>query len=123
MSRRFAAFVLALMLSCYGFAVLAQSVAGIDRTGGSVATCTTPLNGASSSDPLSNDHAVDAADDAASHDKTGAEHAELVSAWQHLPAPLLLSEPPPGLASTPLRSPFLERPKRPPRSLATAFLA
>jgi hypothetical protein len=119
MSRRFAAFVLALMLSCYGFAVLAQSVAGIDRAGGSAATC---VSGAALSDPAaSNDEAMDAADDAASHDKTGSEHAELVSAWQHAPALVLLSEPPPGLASTPVRSPFLERPKRPPRS--TAFVA
>ena len=114
MSRWFAATVLAIMLSCYGFAVFAQNMVGAGHAGDETPTCVTSVS-------LSND-AMDASDELASHDEAGSEHAELVDARYPAPAPLLLSEQPRGLALTSTLSPLLERPKRPPRG-TTALVA
>jgi hypothetical protein len=117
MSRWFAAFVLAIMLSCYGFAVFAQGLVGAaGHAGGGTQACVTSVS-------LSDAHAGDAmevAEDLPSHDEAGSEHAELVDGRHPAPAPLLLSEQPRGLALTSTLSPLLDRPKRPPRGTALA---
>jgi hypothetical protein len=119
MSRWFAATVLAIMLSCYGFAVFAQGMVGAGHAGGETPACVTSV---SLSDALAANDAMDASDELASHDEAGSEHAELVDARYPAPAPLLLSEQPRGLALTSTLSPLLERPKRPPRG-STALVA
>jgi hypothetical protein len=117
MSRWFAAFVLAIMLSCYGFAVFAQGLVGAGHAGdGGTQACVTSVS-------LSDAHAGDAmevAEDLPFHDEAGSEHAELVDGRHPAPAPLLLSQQPRGLALTSTLSPLLDRPKRPPRGTALA---
>jgi len=65
--------------------------------------------------------ADEASDDALSLDEAGSEHAELVNARNDAPALLRFTEQPPKLGLTTTVSPFLARPKRPPR--AAAFVA
>lgn len=134
MSRWFTATVLAFMLSCYGFAVLAHSMTG----GGHVqadlqsAKTTQVAKVLESSMALSDssdggvtvtaDADADAAsDDSASVDEAGSEHAELVDARNGAPALLRFTEQPPKLGLTTTVAPFLARPKRPPR--AASFVA
>lgn len=123
MSRWFAATVLSILLSCFGFAVFAQGLAGAAHTRDGAQSCVTSLALSDTSD-ASKAQAGDAtelADELPSADEAGAEHAELVDARHPAPAPLLLSQQPRALALTPALSPLLDRPKRPPRG--TAFAA
>jgi hypothetical protein len=117
MSRWFAAAVLSIMLSCYGFAVLAHSMIGAGHSHGEpqAATLVVALSDAPAG------AADEASDDALSLDEAGSEHAELVNARNDAPALLRFTEQPPKLGLTTTVSPFLARPKRPPR--AAAFVA
>lgn len=134
MYRWFAATVLAIMLSCYGFAVLAHNMIGAGHSHAQQAqssqttlTSKTLVAAASLADEALSDgqtlvaDADSASDDANSLDEAGSEHAELVDARNDIPLPLLLSEQPPKLGLTTTVSPFLARPKRPPR--AASFVA
>jgi len=134
MYRWFAATVLAIMLSCYGFAVLAHNMIGAGHSHAQQAhssqttlTSKTLVAAASLADGALSDgktlvaDADPAPDDANSLDEAGSEHAELVDARNDIPLPLLLSEQPPKLGLTTTVSPFLARPKRPPR--AALFVA
>jgi hypothetical protein len=122
MSRWFAATVLAIMLSCYGFAVLAHNMIGAGHSHDPSAQATaqtTTVTAVSLADVLADTKVADAdsaSDDANSVDEAGSEHAELVDARNDTPLPLLLSEQPPKLGLTTTVSPFLARPKRPPRA-------
>ncbi|MGJ7529644.1 hypothetical protein [Variovorax sp. GB1P17] len=125
MSRWFAATVLALMLSCYGFAVLAHNLIGVghsygnNQTSSQVSQVEQPLvTIVSLADATTVGDADSASDDATNIDEAGSEHAELVDARNDVRLPQRLSEEPPKLGLTTTISPFLERPKRPPR-LAT----
>lgn len=134
MYRWFAATVLAIMLSCYGFAVLAHNMIGAGHSHAQQAqssqttlTSKTLVAATSLADEALADgqtlvaDADSASDDANSLDEAGSEHAELVDARNDIPLPLLLSEQPPKLGLTTTVSPFLARPKRPPR--AASFVA
>lgn len=134
MYRWFAATVLAIMLSCYGFAVLAHNMIGAGHSHAQQAqssqttlTSKTLVAAVSLADKALSDgntlvaDADPASDDANSVDEAGSEHAELVDARNDIPLPLLLSEQPPKLGLTTTVSPFLARPKRPPR--AALFVA
>ncbi len=141
MYRWFAATVLAIMLSCYGFAVLAHNMIGAGHSHAQQAqssqttlTSKTLVAATSLADEAlsdgqtlvadadsASDDANSASDDANSLDEAGSEHAELVDARNDIPLPLLLSEQPPKLGLTTTVSPFLARPKRPPR--AASFVA
>ncbi|EJL80168.1 hypothetical protein ACCC97_27620 [Variovorax sp. Varisp85] len=105
------------MLSCYGFAVLAHSMIGAGHSHGEsqAATLVVALSDAPAG------AADEASDDALSLDEAGSEHAELVNARNDAPALLRFTEQPPKLGLTTTVSPFLARPKRPPR--AAAFVA
>lgn len=129
MYRWFAATVLAIMLSCYGFAVLAHNMIGAGHSHAQQAqssqttlTSKTLVAATSLADEALSDgqtlvaDADSASDDANSLDEAGSEHAELVDARNDIPLPLLLSEQPPKLGLTTTVSPFLARPKRPPRA-------
>jgi hypothetical protein len=137
MSRWFTATVLAFMLSCYGFAVLAHSVIGgghaqVEQTahtspGASAMQVAKAMMGnaalADAAD-ISADAGPDAdaaSDDSLSVDEAGSEHAELVDARNGAPALLRFTEQPPKLGLTTTVAPFLARPKRPPR--AASFVA
>lgn len=114
------------MLSCYGFAVLAHNMIGAGHSHSQsthTSQTTQPLVAAVSlaDDLLAGDKALvadadSASDDANSVDEAGSEHAELVDARNDTPLRLLLSEQPPKLGLTTTVSPFLARPKRPPRA-------
>ena len=133
MYRWFAATVLAIMLSCYGFAVLAHKIgaghshAQQAQSSQTTLTSKTLVAATSLADEALSDgqtlvaDADSASDDANSLDEAGSEHAELVDARNDIPLPLLLSEQPPKLGLTTTVSPFLARPKRPPR--AASFVA
>lgn len=127
MSRWFAATVLSIMLSCYGFAVLAHSMIGGGHShGGDSQTAALVVSVAlpDASAEASRAPAVDAdkaSDDSLSVDEAGSEHAELVDARNSAPALLRFTEQPPKLGLTTTVSPFLARPKRPPR--AASFVA
>ncbi|MBN8755921.1 MAG: hypothetical protein BGP22_27065 [Variovorax sp. 67-131] len=122
------------MLSCYGFAVLAHNMIGAGHSHAQQAqssqttlTSKTLVAATSLADEALSDgqtlvaDADSASDDANSLDEAGSEHAELVDARNDIPLPLLLSEQPPKLGLTTTVSPFLARPKRPPR--AASFVA
>ena len=120
MSRWFAATVLSILLSCFGFAVSAQGLVGAAHTSDGAQSCVTSMALSDVSD-TAKAHAGDAtelADELPFHDEAGSEHAELVDARYPAPAPLFLPEQPRGLALTPALSPLLDRPKRPPRGTA-----
>jgi len=105
------------MLSCYGFAVLAHSMIGAGHSHGEpqAAALVVALSDAPAG------AADEASADALSLDEAGSEHAELVNARNDAPALLRFTEQPPKLGLTTTVSPFLARPKRPPR--AAAFVA
>jgi len=122
------------MLSCYGFAVLAHSMLGAGHSHAEPQTAQTTqtlivsvaFSDISASSDLSDakkpaGDADKASDDALSIDEAGSEHAELVDARNGAPALLRFTEQPPKLGLTTIVSPFLARPKRPPR--AAAFVA
>jgi hypothetical protein len=135
MSRWFTATVLAIMLSCYGFAVLAHSMLGGGHAHGDPQTARAAEQVLVSSVTLSDASDVagvagvadatpdadEASDDSLSVDEAGSEHAELVDARNGAPALLRFTEQPPRLGLTTTIAPFLERPKRPPR--AASFVA
>jgi hypothetical protein len=132
MSRWFTATVLAIMLSCYGFAVLAHSMLGGGHAHGDPQTARAAEQVLVSSVTLSDASGVagvagatpdadEASDDSLSVDEAGSEHAELVDARNGAPALLRFTEQPPRLGLTTTIAPFLERPKRPPR--AASFVA
>ncbi|MFH0130488.1 hypothetical protein ACGLHS_09765 [Variovorax sp. VaC1] len=128
MSRWFAATVLAIMLSCYGFAVLAHNLIGAGHTYGNHPTVSqasqveqTVVTSVSLADATTVGDADSASDDATNLDEAGSEHAELVDARNDVRLPQRLSEQLPKLGLTTTISPFLERPKRPPR--AASFVA
>ncbi|MGJ7570988.1 hypothetical protein ACSFBX_10680 [Variovorax sp. RB2P76] len=123
MSRWFTATVLAFMLSCYGFAVLAHSMMGGGNAQGDTAAQTAQVlvSSVSLSDASDSTDADVASDDSLSVDEAGSEHAELVDARNDAPALLRFTEQPPKLGLTTTIAPFLERPKRPPR--AASFVA
>jgi hypothetical protein len=127
MSRWFTATVLAIMLSCYGFAVLAHSMLGGGHAHGDPQTARAAEQVLVSSVTLSDASDVagvadatpdadEASDDSLSVDEAGSEHAELVDARNGAPALLRFTEQPPRLGLTTTIAPFLERPKRPPRT-------
>ncbi|WP_256230612.1 hypothetical protein [Variovorax sp. YR750] len=131
MSRWFAATVLAIMLSCYGFAVLAHNMMGAGHSAHSHAdpqaaqatqmlVVSVAFTASSDAAALAGD-ADKASDDTLSIDEAGSEHAELVDARNGAPALLRFTEQPPKLGLTTIVSPFLARPKRPPR--AASFVA
>lgn len=108
MPRWLVAFILSIVLSCYGFAALAQNVASVSHHhGGSAQT-------------QQDDKAIpgDASDKATPHGEAGADHSEAIDVGLRASGPLLLWAPRPESGGTPVLSPFLERPKRPPRGLA-----
>lgn len=122
------------MLSCYGFAVLAHNMLGAGHSHAepqaaqatqtlivSVAfpDISAPSDLSEAKKPAGD--ADKASDDALSIDEAGSEHAELVDARNGAPALLRFTEQPPKLGLTTIVSPFLARPKRPPR--AAAFVA
>ncbi|WP_295977017.1 hypothetical protein [uncultured Variovorax sp.] len=137
MSRWFAATVLAIMLSCYGFAVLAHNMLGaghshsepqtaqatqtlaVDVALADLSSSALDLSGAAEAQKLAGD-ADQASDDALSLDEAGSEHAELVDARNGAPALLRFTEQPPKLGLTTIVAPFLARPKRPPRAAIVA---
>lgn len=112
------------MLSCYGFAVLAHNMIGGGHAahhGHAQATQAAEatevlVSSVSFADTLAAGADEDSAsDDTPSIDEAGSEHAELVDARNDAPALLRFTEQPPKLGLTTTVSPFLERPKRPPR--------
>ncbi|BEP40504.1 MULTISPECIES: hypothetical protein [Variovorax] len=126
MSRWFAATVLAIMLSCYGFAVLAHNMLGAGHSHAEpqaaqatqtliVSVAFSDISDLSEARKPAGD-ADKASDDALSIDEAGSEHAELVDARNGAPALLRFTEQPPKLGLTTIVSPFLARPKRPPRA-------
>ncbi|GER09065.1 hypothetical protein VHAB30_02090 [Variovorax boronicumulans] len=116
MSRWFAATVLAFMLSCYGFAVLAHGlVGGHHVTSSSGERQTVATLAASLADGGDKDIGKTSSEDPSAMDEAGSEHAELVDARPHARNLLVLSAQPPRLGSTSVLSPLLDRPKRPPR--------
>jgi hypothetical protein len=126
MPRRLVAFVLAIVLSCYGFAALAQNVAGGVH---SQEQCS--LMQANEADSALSelasllDQAValdlgDAGDEPPSHGDTGSDHAEAVDYGYRAAGPFPLSESPPKPALTPAPSAILARHERPPRGGAFA---
>lgn len=114
------------MLSCYGFAVLAHNMIGgghaahhghVQATQAAEAT-EVLVSSVSFADTLAAGASADedsSSDDTPSIDEAGSEHAELVDARNDAPALLRFTEQPPKLGLTTTVSPFLERPKRPPR--------
>lgn len=115
------------MLSCYGFAVLAHNLIGAGHAYGNSQTTSqssqveqTLVTSVSLADTTVGD-ADSASDDATNIDEAGSEHAELVDARNDVRLPQRLSEEPPKLGLTTTVSPFLARPKRPPR--AASFVA
>jgi len=125
------------MLSCYGFAVLAHNMLGGGHSHSEPQTAQTTqtlivsvafadlaassdISAAAEAQKPAGD-ADKASDDTLSIDEAGSEHAELVDARNGAPALLRFTEQPPKLGLTTIVSPFLARPKRPPR--ATAFVA
>ena len=134
MSRWFAATVLAIMLSCYGFAVLAHNMPGAGHAHAEPQTAQatqtlivsvafpdlSDISDLSDAQKPAGD-ADQASEDSLSLDEAGSEHAELVDARNGAPALLRFTEQPPKLGLSTIVSPFLARPKRPPR--AAAFVA
>lgn len=122
------------MLSCYGFAVLAHNMIGAGHPGHShaesqaaqatqtlvVSVAFSDLSDLANAQKPAGD-ADKASDDTLSIDEAGSEHAELVDARNGAPALLRFTEQPPKLGLTTIVSPFLARPKRPPR--AASFVA
>jgi hypothetical protein len=124
------------MLSCYGFAVLAHSMIGgghaahhgdvqamqtvqtVQAT--DVLVASVALSDASAPHESEAPASDSASDDSLSVDEAGSEHAELVDARNGAPALLRFTEQPPKLGLTTTVSPFLERPKRPPRAARVA---
>ena len=125
------------MLSCYGFAVLAHNMLGAGHSHSepqtaqatqtlivSVAFPDTSDRSASSDIPAPAEaqkapaagDVDNSSDDTLSLDEAGSEHAELVDARNGAPALLRFTEQPPKLGLTTIVSPFLARPKRPPRA-------
>ncbi|MET3384066.1 hypothetical protein [Variovorax paradoxus] len=121
MSRWFVATVLSIMLSCYGFAVLAHSVIGSGHSHGEQQESALVVSADFSDAATPASDADKASDDSLSVDEAGSEHAELVDARNGAPALLRFTEQPPKLGLTTSVAPFLARPKRPPR--AAAFVA
>jgi hypothetical protein len=118
------------MLSCYGFAVLAHSMIGGGHAAhhGDVQTvqatdvlvASVALSDALAPHESEAPASDSASDDSLSVDEAGSEHAELVDARNGAPALLRFTEQPPKLGLTTTVSPFLERPKRPPRAARVA---
>ena len=117
MPRWLIASILAIMLSCYSFGALAQTVPGVHGHGVQQDTAQMQLKAViSSSDddepqPLSDK--IDVA--TAAHGETGYDHAEAFDGLQRLRGPQRLSELPVKALPTVAPTPLLERPKRPPR--------
>lgn len=119
MPRWLIAFVLALVLSCYGFAALAQNLTSVNHHhGGQGGATQTQLDGESvPAEALAIDTSG-AGDKATPHGDAGADHAEAIDVGYRASGPCSLWAPRPEPALTPVLSPFLERPKRPPRGIA-----
>ncbi|PIF74727.1 hypothetical protein CLU95_1859 [Variovorax sp. 54] len=116
MSRWFAATVLAFMLSCYGFAVLAHGLVGGNHATSSGERQTVVTLAVSLADGGDKDIGnTPSSEDPSAMDEAGSEHAELLDARPHARNLLVLSAQPPRLGSTSVVSPLLDRPKRPPR--------
>jgi len=113
------------MLSCYGFAVLAHNMLGAGHSHSepqtAQATQTLIVSVAFSDISDLSDAKKPAGNADQASDEAGSEHAELVDARNGAPALLRFTEQPPKLGLTTIVSPFLARPKRPPR--AAAFVA
>lgn len=129
MPRWLVASILAIVLSCCGLAALAQNLANasLNLHGGNsqMQVCDghpDPVSeGTSPTDKAQAVDLCDACDDSPSHDEAGSDHVAAVDGGHRASGPFAHSEAPRGLALTPSLSPFLERPKRPPRG--TAFSA
>lgn len=117
MPRWLIASILAIMLSCYSFGALAQTVSGVHAHGLQQDTVQMQLEAVVSSEdddepqPLSDK--IDVA--TAAHGETGYDHAEAFDGLQRLRGPQRLSELPVKALPTVAPTPLLERPKRPPR--------
>ena len=124
MPRWLIASILAIVLSCYGFAALAQNVVGVHAHGQASDAPTAAqmvADLAAPSVPADDSPFNDAIDTATGHAEPGFDHAEAVDAFQRIARPLRLSEAPARRLPTVTPSPLLERPKRPPRgALASA---
>jgi hypothetical protein len=103
----------AFLLSCYGFATFAQVAASEPHDG--IGKLTTSAQDASSAaDPLT----PDADDEAAGLDEANLDFTECLTGEHPLLVAAVTSAWPPRSASTSSPSPWLERPKRPPRGIA-----
>jgi len=103
----------AFLLSCYGFATFAQvGASGPHDSFSKLAT--------SAQDPSSpaDSLASDADDETAGLDEASLDCTECLTGWQPLLFAPVASAWPPRSASTGSPSPWLERPKRPPRGIA-----
>jgi hypothetical protein len=120
MPRWLVAFILSIVLSCYGFAALAQNLASVSHHHGDSAQTQQLDSESVPCDALAVD-SVDSGDDddkAAPHGDAGTDHSEAVDVGYRASGPRLLWTPRPESDGTPVLSPFLERPKRPPRGIA-----
>jgi len=115
MSRWFAATVLAFMLSCYGFAVLAHGLVGGHHVTSSGERQTVATLAVALADGGDKDVGKTSSEDPSAMDEAGSEHAELLDARPHARNLLVLSAQPPRLGSASVLSALLDRPKRPPR--------
>ena len=124
MPRWLIASILAIVLSCYGFAALAQNVTGVHLHGqssGGQDVAQLVADSAAPPAPADDGPYNDAIDTATGHSEPGYDHAEAVDAFQRISRALRFSEAPARPLPTVTPSPLLERPKRPPRgALASA---
>ena len=103
----------AFLLSCYGFATIAQA-GGSEPYDGTGKLVTVVQDASSMGDPLN----PDANDETAGLDEASPDFTECLTGGQPLVVEAIASAWPPRSAANSSPSPWLERPKRPPRSTA-----
>lgn len=103
----------AFLLSCYGFATFAQ-VGASEPHDGISKLATSAQDPSSPADPLT----PDADDETADIDEASLDVTECLTGGKPLLIAAVASAWPPQSASTSSPSPWLERPKRPPRGIA-----
>ena len=116
MPRWFVASFFAFLISCYGFATFAQFGASEPHDGhsGIGKLAKAAQDPSSSADPLT----PDADDDTTGLDEASQDLTECLTGGQPLLVAAIASAWPPQSASNSSPSPWLERPKRPPRGIA-----
>jgi hypothetical protein len=103
----------AFLLSCYGFVTFAQ-VGASESLDGISKVATAGQDSSSPADPTP----ADADDDSAALDEASLDFTDCLTGGQPLLVAAVASAWPPQSASTRSPSPWLERPKRPPRGIA-----